>query len=520
MADEPREPAIEVDAIRWERVQLIRSRPVCRPVSRSTCSRLDLVRRTRRWRGDAADTRDDRCRSAPRPGSTCWSVRAWSRSGPAGTLRTPSSRSRPCRPRPVPGSFTLTNGSYRMTPAVDAMARTLTIDVDVRRRGARPQARRRVTRIRRAAFRALVSARRAWSPGGTSRASCSPRVSSRRCRATSGRPRADGRTRPDRDADLTVMLKPGLTSAELPRPAGLARALAGADVILLDDSFPPLDWVRLAPGPDHPAVARRRARSRPSATAASAARRARTRSRGSTRTTTAAIVSSDFDVPFYAEAFGIPEDRVSRPASRGWTASSTRRRGARGWRRPARLPETAGRRTILFAPTYRGDTIRDASYASTCSTTRRSMPLAVEQRRGRHHQDAPVRARAGAHPGGVPRPPDRRLDPAGRRQRPAVRGRPPDHRLLVDRVRVLDPGPADAVLRLRPRRLHRRAATSTSRSNRSCPGRIVRTFAEMLDAIRRDDYEAAEGRRLRGAHFAHLDSGSTDRVIDQLILAR
>ena len=52
------------------------------------------------------------------------------------------------------------------------------------------------------------------------------------------------------------------------------------------------------------------------------------------------------------------------------------------------------------------------------------------------------------------------------------------------------------------------------------PGRIVRTFPEMVDAIRRDDYEASKVADFAARHFAHLDSGSTDRVIDQLILAR
>ncbi len=51
------------------------------------------------------------------------------------------------------------------------------------------------------------------------------------------------------------------------------------------------------------------------------------------------------------------------------------------------------------------------------------------------------------------------------------------------------------------------------------PGRIVRTFAEMVDAIRRDDYEATKVDDFAARHFAYLDSGSTDRVIDQLILA-
>ena len=52
------------------------------------------------------------------------------------------------------------------------------------------------------------------------------------------------------------------------------------------------------------------------------------------------------------------------------------------------------------------------------------------------------------------------------------------------------------------------------------PGRIVRTFEELLDAIRRDDYELEKAIDFAAEHFAHLDAGSTDRVIDQLILAR
>ena len=48
------------------------------------------------------------------------------------------------------------------------------------------------------------------------------------------------------------------------------------------------------------------------------------------------------------------------------------------------------------------------------------------------------------------------------------------------------------------------------------PGRIVRTFPELLDAIRRDDYEVDKVADFAARHFAHLDGGSTDRVIDEL----
>jgi CDP-glycerol glycerophosphotransferase (TagB/SpsB family) len=46
----------------------------------------------------------------------------------------------------------------------------------------------------------------------------------------------------------------------------------------------------------------------------------------------------------------------------------------------------------------------------------------------------------------------------------------------------------------------------------------VRTFPELLDAIRRDDYEIDKVAAFAARHFAHLDGGSTDRVIDELIV--
>jgi CDP-ribitol ribitolphosphotransferase len=52
------------------------------------------------------------------------------------------------------------------------------------------------------------------------------------------------------------------------------------------------------------------------------------------------------------------------------------------------------------------------------------------------------------------------------------------------------------------------------------PGRIVRTFPELLDAIRRDDYQVEKVAAFAETHFAYHDAGSTDRVIDQLVLPR
>lgn len=50
------------------------------------------------------------------------------------------------------------------------------------------------------------------------------------------------------------------------------------------------------------------------------------------------------------------------------------------------------------------------------------------------------------------------------------------------------------------------------------PGRIVRTFDALLDAIRREDHGAERLAAFRAAHLDRFDGQATDRVIE-LILA-
>ena len=132
----PEDPAIEVAAIRWERVQLIveaRDRPVSR---RSIWRRFTPRPRraaARRWRRHARRS----TATASRSGSTCWSVRASSRwrrpldarrarrrravagrgAGPAGPAPSPSSAAR--------------NGDARLDRS--GRTRRLTLDVALRR---------------------------------------------------------------------------------------------------------------------------------------------------------------------------------------------------------------------------------------------------------------------------------------------------------------------------------------------------------------------------------------------------
>ena len=471
MAEEPREPAIEVDAIRWERVQLIvearvpagsHGRPVA-PGPRPGRRRRDRCRRPTP-RSTAITSRR---------GSTCSSDPGCRRSGPAAGRSGPrSSRARRLpADRPATGfvhplEWVLADGARRWTRR---RGPSRSMSSSTRRSGAR-----------KAQYRRDHPASGAPPSGPSSR--------SRGLVARRGKPRVLFTSRLisemsgnlqvvhermverglDRDHDLTVMLKPGLTErwSFLDR-LRLARALAGADVIVLDDSFPPLNWVTLSPKVR--IIQLWHASGAFKTVGYSRVGPARPERAASTRKYTAAIVSSEFDVPFYAEAFGIPEARVIPTGiprmDRFFDATAQRGRsrgGARRLSRDRRAADDPVRPDLPRRHDPRGVVrVRAARLRGAPRAGRRA-------RRGRHHQDAPVRAGAGAHPGGVPRPPDRRLDPAGGRQRPAVRGRPPGHRLFVDRVRVLDPPPADAVLRLRPRGLRRRPATSTSRSSRSC----------------------------------------------------
>ena len=266
----------------------------------------------------------------------------------------------------------------------------------------------------------------------------------------------------------------------------------------------------------------RPARSRPSATAGSAsADRAPTGSRGSTRTTPHAIVSSDHDVPFYAEAFGIPEERVVPTGiprmDRFFDERARAARPGGGARRlsadrgphdhpvsPRRSAGSGPRAPLRFRPArLRGAPCRWRS--------RRTRSCIIKMH--------PFVHRAAGHPRGLPRPADRRVEGGHRRQRPAVRV-----------STCSSPTTRRSCSSTRPwagRCCSTRYDLTSYIGSRDfyvpfeafVPGRIVRTFPELVDAIRRDDYQvekvaafAADTLRLprrRGRRIASSTSWSS-----------
>jgi CDP-ribitol ribitolphosphotransferase / teichoic acid ribitol-phosphate polymerase len=242
---------------------------------------------------------------------------------------------------------------------------------------------------------------------------------------------------------------------------------------------------------------------------------------GAHKNYTHAIVSSDHDVPYYAEAFGIPEDRVVPTGIPRMDRFFDPQRRAAG--RAAALeafPQARGRRTILFAPTFRGKGPSEATYDLEELDYESLHALCVEK-------DAVVILKM--HPfvhrrlGIPPAFRDRLLDGAAA---PAI-----DVNDLLFAVDLLVTDYSSIVFEYsilgRPMLFFAYDLDDYIASRdfyvpyeQFVPGRIVRTFDQLIDAIRRDDYQFEKVADFARRHFAHLDAGSADRVIDQLIARR
>ena len=512
-------PAIEVASVHWERVQLIVEARTAPGIAIDP-AQLELVPDTggEPMAPTRATVADDhltaRFNMLVGPGLKPLAPGRWRLRSPV----TPGTSLIAAGP-PGAGTFTLEHGSLRVTPAVDAAAHRLTVEVafdeNVRARRRREDL---SVRLRRTAFRWLVSASKVVVRPGRHRVLFASRLISEmsgNLKDVHARMVERGL---DREHDLVIMLKPGLTDRwRFVDRLRLARSLATADVIVLDDSFPPLNWVNLSSSVRIIQLWH-----------ASGAFKTVGYSRVGLpdpnvrvhKSYTAAIVSSEFDVPFYAEAFGIPEERVVPTGIPRMDRFFDERAKAVGLGAArAAFPEIEGRMTILFAPTYRGDTIREASYGFERLDYAALHALCVER-------DAVVIIKMHPfvlEPVRIPEAfRDRLLDGSAK----AV-----DVNDLLFAVDLLITDYSSIVFEystLRRPMLFFAYDLDDYVATRDfyvpfesfVPGRIVRTFEEMLDAIRRDDYQAYKVDDFAARHFAHRDAGSTDRVIDQLILAR
>jgi CDP-glycerol glycerophosphotransferase (TagB/SpsB family) len=230
-------------------------------------------------------------------------------------------------------------------------------------------------------------------------------------------------------------------------------------------------------------------------------------------------VSSHADVPVYAEAFGIPESHVVAtgiprvdpmfdPVHREQALTHAR----------TLFPAIEGHRVYLFAPTFRGHGARTASYDLGRIDWAGLHAVCVEK-------DAVCIVRMHPfvrQPLGIPEPlRDRLVDGSTTAIEPndllfAVDLLITDYSSIVYEYATLG----------RPMLFYAYDLEDYVSSRdfyepyeSFVPGRIVRTFDELVDAIRREDFEVDKVARFARRHFDHLDGGSTDRVVD-LIVAR
>ena len=293
------------------------------------------------------------------------------------------------------------------------------------------------------------------------------------------------------------------------------RKLATADCVLIDDYFGILDTLDLAPettviqlwhaGVGFKAIGFSRF-----------GRYGTPKLRNAHRVYDYAITGSEHLVATYAEAFGIEETAIVATGLPRIDTFLDPDRTARVteafWRDH---PELVGKRLILFAPTFRGRGARDAYYDydqidfaalhDQCGDD-----TAVLFRM--HHfvaDPVPIPAELG----------DRLLDlthyPDGNDLLHVTDLLVTDYSSIIYEFSLLDRPMLffayDAKVYAAVRGFHRDYAESA-------PGKVCRTFAELLEAIATGDTEQWKVARFREMSFDAVDTGSADRVIDWLVL--
>jgi CDP-ribitol ribitolphosphotransferase len=235
---------------------------------------------------------------------------------------------------------------------------------------------------------------------------------------------------------------------------------------------------------------------------------------------THATVSSPYEVPFYAEAFGIPEERViptGTPRMDQFLDPERQQRGRAA--AVAALPGTRGRFVILFAPTFRGGGPRQARYPVGQLDLEALHRLCVELDAVMVFKLHPfVKSRLI-----IPEALGDRLIDVTRE------GLDVNDILLIADLLITDYSSIvfEYSTLARPMLFYAYDLEHYTATRdfyvpyvEFVPGRIVQTIPELIDAIRRRDYEAEKVIPFAERYLARRDGQATDRIIDQLILDR
>lgn len=234
---------------------------------------------------------------------------------------------------------------------------------------------------------------------------------------------------------------------------------------------------------------------------------------------TYATVSSPHVVPFYAEAFGLPEASViptGTPRMDEFLDAANQEAGKD--RALAAFPAARGRRVILFAPTFRGDKANRATYPVEAVDLPALHSLAAEL-------DAVAILKMHpfvTEPLNIPPALADRLVDAGAATIDV------NDLLLIADVLVTDYSSLifEYAALGRPMLFYAfdldeyvAARDFYEPFEAFTPGRIVRTFPDLVDAIRHGEFEQHKVPPFAARHLPAEPGSATDRIIDQLILS-
>lgn len=297
--------------------------------------------------------------------------------------------------------------------------------------------------------------------------------------------------------------------------AQLASDVAAADIILIDDYFPLLNKVTLRD--DQKLIQVWHAGSGFKSVGYS-----RFGNYGSPRLTdthrkyTFAICGSTHLVPVYAEVFGIPENAVIPTGLPRIDAFLDPIRSAHVKADFVEsYPELVGKKKILFAPTFRGEGAKTAFYDYSRLDFERIYEMCGDEYvflMRMHHfiAEAPPIPEEYA---------DRILDfshfPDGNDLLHSVDILITDYSSILYEFSLLERPMLffayDKDLYSATRGFHRAY-------EEMAPGKVCTTMSELIESIEAGDFEEWKIERFREENFDHIDTSSSDRVIDQLIL--
>ncbi len=231
-----------------------------------------------------------------------------------------------------------------------------------------------------------------------------------------------------------------------------------------------------------------------------------------------ATASSTHEVPFYAEAFGLPEERVvptGAPSMDDFLDQSLQ--ATRRQRAYEAVPAARDRTVILLAPTFRGGGARRAHYPVDLIDVDAAYALC-------EHRNATLLIRM--HPfvrDRVEIPPEYRDRLVDASDLPVETN---DLLLITDLLvtdyssLVFEYSTLGRPMLFFAYDLEEYVATRDFYEPYEAfvPGRIVRTFDELIDAISREDYQVEKVAHFAARHMPAGEGSATDRIIDELIL--